>query len=353
MKLYTQTAAWRGTLVSAALVVALSGCAPKSETNPANGSGNPATPSASSASLNIAFLPKAVNNPYFVVAESGGKDAAKDMKGQFKQVGPSNSDPAQQATYVGTLAQQGVSAICISASDPNALAPSLKRAMQQGIKVVSYDSDVAPDARSVFVSPSDPELIGRSQLQLLGKLIGYKGKFAILSAASTATNQNQWIANMKDELKKPQYKGMTLVQVAFGDDDPQKSFQQAQSLLQAYPDLRGIISPTSAGLPAAARAIDAAGKSGKIALTGLGTPNLMRKYVQTGTVAAFELWDPNLLGYLAYATAAALVQGKITGKEGDTFDAGKLGKKTIGKDSIVTLGAPTVFDKSNIDKFHF
>jgi rhamnose transport system substrate-binding protein len=303
--------------------------------------------------LNIAFLPKAINNPYFDTAASGAKTAAGELKGTFKQVGPSTASASEQVTWINNLTEQHVSAIVVSANDPNALAPALKQAMSQGIKVVSYDSDVAPDARAVFVSQANSEDIGRIEVQILGKELNYTGQIAILSAASTATNQNAWIGFMKDELSKPQYKGMSLVKIAYGNDDDQTSFNDTLNLLQAYPNLKGIISPTTVGIAAAARAIESVNKGGKVALTGLGTPNQMRKYVKDGTVQQFALWDPGKLGYLAYYTAAALIQGKITGKQGESFDAGTLGTKTIGANGVVLLGPPTVFDKSNIDQFNF
>ncbi len=303
--------------------------------------------------LNIVFLPKAINNPYFDAAAKGGKIAAGELKGSFKQVGPSTASPSEQVTWINNLTQQHVSAIAVSANDPNALAPALKQAMGQGIKVVSYDSDVAPDARQVFIQQASPEDLGRIQVQILGKELNYTGQIAILSAASTATNQNTWIGFMKDELSKPQYKGMSLVKIAYGNDDDQTSFNDTLNLLQAYPNLKGIISPTSVGIAAAARAIESVNKGGKVALTGLGTPNQMRKYVKDGTVPQFALWDPGKLGYLAYYASAALIQGKITGKQGESFSAGTLGTKTIGANGVVILGSPTVFDKNNIDQFNF
>jgi rhamnose transport system substrate-binding protein len=303
--------------------------------------------------LNITFLPKAINNPYFDTAANGGKSAASELKGTFKQVGPSTASASEQVTWITNLTQQHVSAIVVSANDPNALAPALKQAMSQGVKVVSYDSDVTPDARQVFVNQANSEDIGRTEVQILGKQLGYSGQIAILSAASTATNQNTWIGFMKDELSKPQYKGMSLVKVVYGNDDDQTSFNDTLSLMQAYPNLKGIISPTTVGIAAAARAIESVGKGGKVALTGLGTPNQMRKYVKDGTVQQFALWDPAKLGYLAYYAAAALVQGKITGKQGETFSAGTLGQKTIGANGVVLLGPPTIFTKDNIDQFNF
>jgi rhamnose transport system substrate-binding protein len=244
-------------------------------------------------------------------------------------------------------------AIVVSANDPNAIVPALKSAMSQGVKVVTFDSDTAPDGRQVFVNQASPEDLGRSEVQLLGKQINYTGQIAILSATPNATNQNTWIGYMKDELKKPKYKNMKLVKIAYGNDDDQTSFQQTQGLLSAYPNLKGIISPTTVGIAAAARYLDGSSYKGKVALTGLGTPNQMRKFVKDGTVQAFELWDPGKLGYLAAYAAAALASGQINGKQGETFKAGNLGTRTIGKDRAVLLGPPTVFNKGNIDKFNF
>ena len=326
------------------LVLVLASCGGSSTGGTSGGSGQP---------LNITFLPKAINNPYFDTAANGGKSAASELKGTFKQVGPSSASASEQVTWITNLTQQHVSAIVVSANDPNALAPALKQAMSQGVKVVSYDSDVAPDARQIFVNQANSEDIGRIEVQILGKQLNYSGQIAILSAASTATNQNTWINFMKDELSKPQYKGMSLVKVVYGNDDDQTSFNDTLSLLQAYPNLKGIISPTTVGIAAAARAIESVGKGGKVALTGLGTPNQMRKYVKDGTVQQFALWDPGKLGYLAYYAAAALVQGKITGKQGESFNAGNLGQKTIGANNVVLLGPPTIFTKDNIDQFNF
>ncbi|MER6015826.1 rhamnose ABC transporter substrate-binding protein [Streptomyces bluensis] len=304
--------------------------------------------------LTVGFLPKQVNNPYFTVADKGGEAALKGLGSRYKEVGPSSAtDTAGQVSYVNTLTQQQVDAMAVSAQDPGALCTALKQAMKNDIKVVTYDSDTKPDCRNAFVSQASAEDLGRTEVQLLAEQIGYKGEFAILSAAQTATNQNTWIDFMKDELKDPKYKDMKLVKVAYGDDDAQKSFQQTQGLLQEYPNLKGIISPTTVGIKAAAQYLSGSKYKGKVKLTGLGTPNDMRKYVKNGTVDAFELWDPAKLGELAARTAVALVSGQITGKEGETFTAGDMGEYTIGKDGVISLGKPTVFDSKNIDQFDF
>ncbi|MFF7122463.1 rhamnose ABC transporter substrate-binding protein [Streptomyces sp. NPDC008240] len=303
--------------------------------------------------LTVGFLPKQVNNPYFTTSDKGGEKALAELGSRYKEVGPSSAtDTAGQVSYVNTLTQQQVNAIAVSAQDPGALCTALKQAMSNGIKVVSYDSDTDPGCRNAFVSQASAEDLGRTEVQLLAEQIGYEGEIAILSAAQTATNQNTWIGYMKDELKDPKYKNIRLVKIAYGNDDAQQSFQQTQGLLQEHPNLKGIISPTTVGIKAAAQYLSGSKYKGKVRLTGLGTPDDMRKYVKNGTVDAFELWDPAKLGDLAARTAVALVSGQITGKEGETFKAGDT-TYTIGKDGVITLGKPTVFDAKNIDQFNF
>ncbi|CAM5698281.1 MULTISPECIES: rhamnose ABC transporter substrate-binding protein [Streptomyces] len=303
--------------------------------------------------LTIGFLPKQVNNPYFTTADKGGEKAVAELGSTYKEVGPSSAtDTAGQVSYVNTLTQQRVNAIAVSAQDPGALCTALKQAMSNGIKVVTYDSDTSPGCRNAFVSQASAEDLGRTEVQLLAQQIGYKGEIAVLSAAQTATNQNTWIGYMKDELKDPKYKDIKLVKIAYGNDDAQQSFQQTQGLLQEHPNLKGIISPTTVGIKAAAQYLSGSKYKGKVKLTGLGTPDDMRKYVKNGTVDAFELWDPAKLGDLAARTAVALASGQITGKEGETFKAGAT-TYTIGKDGVIDLGKPTVFDAKNIDQFNF
>jgi len=302
--------------------------------------------------LNIVFVPKQINNPYFDTAAKGGQEAATALSGQFKQVGPSSANAAAQVPFITSLTQQHVGAIVISGDDPNAVAPSLKQAMAQGVKVVSYDADVAPDARNVFVNQANSEQIGRSEVDLLAQQINSTGQIAILSAASTAANQNAWIGFMKDELAT-KYPNMKLVKIAYGNDDDTTSFNDTLALLQQFPNLKGIISPTTVGIAAAARALESVKKGGQVALTGLGTPNQLRQYVKDGTIKGFELWDPGSLGYLAYYVAALLIEGKIKGNVGEMFTAGKLGSYTIGTGNVVLLGPPTVFNSANIDQFNF
>ena len=303
--------------------------------------------------LKTVSIPKQLGNPYEEFEHSGVDEALKELGGSNRISGPTDAGASSQIAIINAAVQQKPDAIIIAGNDPNAIAPALKQAAQRGIKVVGMDSDVAPDARSVFVNQVTTELVGQNQVESIGKQIDYKGEIAILSATANATNQNAWIKVMKETLKKPKYKDMKLVKVAYGDDDDQKSFQETQGLIQAYPNLKGIISPTTVGVAAAARYLSSSPQKGKIKLTGLGFPNQMRKFVKDGTVDEFQLWVPKDVGYLAGQAAAALVAGRITGAEGEKFTAGRLGDYTIGANGEIVLGPLTTFNADNIDDFDF
>jgi rhamnose transport system substrate-binding protein len=344
-------------VVAAALLLA--GCGGTTKDSSAGGSGGGSTqttadPNAPTVKdLKITFLPKQVNNPYFTVAQGGAEKAATTLGEQLKSTGPSSADASSQVTYINTAAQQGQQALLLAANDSNAVAPALKAARKQGMKVVTFDSDAAPDARDLFINQASSQEIAAGQVKLISDAIGGAGEIAILSATANATNQNAWIAIMKQELAKPAYTKITLDEIAYGNDDDQISFQKTQGLLQAHPNLKGIISPTTVGVAAAARYLDSSSYKGKVALTGLGTPNQMRKFLQDGTVGSIALWDPAQLGELAAYAAVALASGQITGKQGEKFKAGELGEYTVGANGEVVLGPPLTFTKDNVDKYNF
>jgi rhamnose transport system substrate-binding protein len=300
----------------------------------------------------VTFLPKNLGNPYFDTSDAGGEEAVKEFGGTFDEVGPQEASPDAQVQYINTAAQQGVSALVVSANDPTAICDALNEARDAGTKVVTFDSDTEADCRDLFVNQASAEGIAKAQVDLIAEQIGDAGEVAVLSASANATNQNAWIEIMQQELEA-NHPDIELVDVVYGDDDDQTSFDKTAALLQSHPDLKGIISPTTVGIAAAARYLSTSDFKGKVALTGLGTPNQMREYVNDGTVEAFALWNPADLGYLAAYAAKALAEEEITGEEGDTFEAGRLGEYTVGADSTVLLGDPFVFDKENIDDFDF
>jgi len=336
-----------GVVLALVASVGLAGCGSDDESGAADtggGGGGDAT--------TVTFIPKALGNPYFDTSDAGGEKAVEEFGGTYAEVGPDSIGPDTQVSFIDTAAQQGVNALVVSANDPQALCDSLNAARDAGTKVVTFDSDADPSCRDLFINQATAEGIAKVQVDMIAEQIGDAGEIAILSAAANATNQNAWIEMMEAELEA-NHPDIELVDTVYGDDDDQVSFDKTAALLSDHPDLKGIISPTTVGIAAAARYLSTSDAKGKVALTGLGTPNQMRDYVEDGTVTEFALWNPGDLGYLAAYAAKALVDGDISGEEGEAFDAGELGEFEVGADATVLLGEPYRFNKANIGDFNF
>ena len=299
----------------------------------------------------FAIMVKSTGNPYNEKEIEGFKKAVEEIGGEVIVKAPEQPTAEAQIQMIEELISQKVDVIAIAGNDPDALQPVLEKAMGKGIKVLSFDSSVNSQSRMLHVNQADPERIGRALIEGMSDMIGGKGDIAILSATSQAANQNLWIDWMKKELEDPKYKDIKLVKVAYGDDLRDKSVSETEALIKSYPNLKGIIVPTTVGMAAAGKVITDKGLKDKIQLTGLGLPSEMGEYIESGVCKWMYLWNPIDVGYLAGYAANALITGEITGKEGDKFKAGTLGEKAIikvGDGTEVMLGDPFKFDDKNI-----
>ena len=343
-----------GAVTAASVLVALTACGGGSASAPAGSSSSSAGGGAEAKPFTIAFVPKQLNNPYTDVELGGGSATAPKVGATYSVVGPNTASASSQVSFINTLTQKRTNVIAIAANDPNAVCAALNQAKSAGAKIITFDSDTDPSCRSLFINQVESKDVALVELKQLGEQINYTGEFAILSATANATNQNTWIKFMKEELaSNPKYANMKLVSTVYGNDDDTTSFQVAQGLLSSNPNLKGIISPTTVGIAATARYLSNSTYKGKVVLVGLGLPNQMRAYVKDGTVKQFALWDPAKIGEASVHAGRALVDGKITGAEGDSFDAGDLGTLKVGPDNTVIVGPPTEFTAENIDQYDF
>jgi rhamnose transport system substrate-binding protein len=315
--------------------------------------GAAATATAKEEGVRIAMVVKNLGNAFFEACRDGGLEAAQELGGDIQLIfqGPSTPTAEGQIEIIDSLIAQRVNAIAVSANDVDALVPITRRAMTAGIKVISFDSGIAEAGRILHLAPSGDEFIGRSQVRMIAELVGHQGEIAILSASSQATNQNAWIEWMRRELEEPAYQNMRLVAVVYGDDLSDKSYREALGLFQSYPNLRGIIAPTTVGIAAAAKALEDTGKANQIELTGLGLPSEMKQYILNGTCERMALWNPIDLGYSATYIAAKLVAGEIQGEAGETMQVGRMGSITIGEGKVAVMSEPYVFNRDNIEQF--
>jgi len=308
-------------------------------------------PAAEEGPFTIAMIVKSAGNPFFEAAERGGLEVTEMFGDTLIYQGPETATAEGQIELIEALIAQRVDGISISANDPDALVNICQRAMDEGIKVISWDSGIASEGRILHINQADTELIGRTQVQMIAEMIDYEGQIAILSATSQATNQNAWIEWMKEELKEDEYANMELVATVYGDDEREKSYNEAIGLFASYPDLKGIISPTTVGIAATGSAIEDQGLTGQVQLTGLGLPSEMKEYILNGTCQAMALWNPVDLGYMATYVTRLLITGEIKGEIGETFEIGRFGERTIVEEDEILLGPPFQFDASNIEEW--
>jgi rhamnose transport system substrate-binding protein len=337
---------------AALLTLSLAACAPSTTTAGGSASGG-ASSGCVSGPVKVGIIPKLGTDPYMVTVRKAAEAAAAKDGSTVIYTSPSDATGAAQIPFVNQLISQNVNVIMISGSDLNSTSAALAKAKAAGIKVVSWDSDVAPESRAFFLNQADTTKIGDQMLASLANMINGQGEFAILSSTQTAVNQNAWIASIKKKLADdPKYAKMKLVTVAYGEEKADVNAQKAKELVQAYPNLKGIIVPAGIGLPAAAEALSQSGDLGKIKLAGLGPVTLVSQYIKTGNVQDVW-WNVQNLGTLAFYTAQMYAQCKIEPKTGSSYEVPGLGKFTVGEKGTVLLGKPTIVTPENVKDFPF
>ncbi len=304
------------------------------------------------------LIVKSAGNPYNQKEAEGFKEAIEAQGGTFVLQEPAAADAESQITCINNAISQGVDAIAIAANDADALQPALTEAKNSGIHVLALDSATNAASREVFCNQAGITQVGETLMEAVKDISGGEGKWAILSAASTATNQNAWIDSMKSVMEGSDYAGLELVGVYYGDDEYQKSVDQTDAILAENPDVKVICAPTTVGIMAAAKVVEDKGLAGSVKVTGLGLPSEMADYIGTTDEDACPymfLWNPIDLGRLAGYTAIALVNGVITGAEGDSYTApnGTTYEVTAASDggTEIILGPPFGFNPDNIEEW--
>lgn len=306
--------------------------------------------SAAAENVKIALVVKALGIGFFEAAAKGAEEAAAELGDvEIIYTGPTDTTAEGQIEVINSLIAQGVNAIAVSANDRDALVPTLQRAIDRGITVISWDSGVAPEGRMMHLNPSSNALIGNTIIKLAADHLPEGGDVAILSASATATNQNIWIEEAKKVL--PNYPGINLVATVYGDDLADKSYREAQGLMATYPDLKAIIAPTTVGILAASQAVTDAGKIGEINVTGLGLPSEMAGAVASGATKSFAIWNPIDLGYAATMISYNLVKGNATAEPGAQIGMGRMGTATLDEGREAAMSDPFTYDASNIEEF--
>ena len=257
----------------------------------------------------VAFVPKLQGIPYFEAMNTGGQAGCEEIGCTWLYQGPVEADPAAQADIVRSFIQQGVDALIVAPNDPDSMAPLLKQAADAGIKVATADTDAPNSVREVFVSQASTEGIGQALTDGLLTAMGGKGKYAIVSCGQTAQNLNAWI-DVQKAYTAEKYPDAEIVDIVYAGEDQAAATQMATDLMNAHPDLTGLVGECTSSAPGVAQAIRDAGKIGKVFSVGLGTPQSMAPYLTDGSSSASILWDVENLGYLTAWAGVQLAAGE-------------------------------------------
>jgi rhamnose transport system permease protein len=297
----------------------------------------------------IAMMPKAKGDPYFVSCKQGADEAAKELGVELLWDGPTDLDPAKQNEVVEAWITRGVDVIAVSVENKVGISTVLRKAKEKGIKVITWDADAEKDARDFFIDQATPQGIGYTLTDEAARILNNKGEFAIITASLSAANQNEWIKYIKERMvqKYPDLK-LDAIQPSEGDRD--RAFSETQTVLKVYPNVKLIMAIAAPAVPGAAEAVQQSGRK-DVKVTGLSLPNMNKPYVHAGVVESVVLWNTLDLGYLTVYAANALTTGQL--KPGyKELIVGRIGKIEV-VDDEVRLGAPFIFNKSNIDRFNF
>lgn len=297
----------------------------------------------------VAMMPKAKGDPYFISARQGAEAAAKELGVELLWDGPTDLDPAKQNELVEAWITRGVDAIAVSVENQAAISTVLRKARDRGIRVITWDADAEKNARDFLVNQATPQGIGYTLTDEAARIMNGKGEFAIITASLSAANQNEWIKYIRERLAQ-KYPEMKLVAIQPSEGDRDRAFAETQTLLKVYPNLKLVMGIAAPAVPGAAEAVKQSGRK-DVKVTGLSLPSMCRPYIKQDIIESCVLWNTGDLGYLTVHAANALTKGDL--KPGDReLEAGRLGQVEVAEDEV-RLGAPFVFNKSNIDQFNF
>lgn len=300
--------------------------------------------------IRIAMIPKIVGISYFDKCAEGAKEVAESYGMELIYKGPTTADAASQVNIIQDMIYSNVDVIAIAPIDPEAVKPMLLKARARGIKVVTFDADAAIESRDVFVNQVSAEVLGKHMVDNMAQLLGGQGQYAIMTASLTADNQNTWIKWMQT-YQAQAYKDLELVTIIPNDEDQQKAYVNTRNLIQAYPELDGIIAMSTVVGPGAAKAVEAMKMNGDIQLYVLSLPNDIRPYIESGAIQLGTLWDPYQLGALTIEVANRLINDQSISDGEMIVDIGPI--RYDAADHVVIMGQPLDFTTDNINDYDF
>ncbi|MEM5476946.1 autoinducer 2 ABC transporter substrate-binding protein [Pacificibacter sp. AS14] len=299
----------------------------------------------------IAFIPQIAGIPYYIAMREGAEKAAKDLGAEYVQQGPTSTNAADQLRIFDSFVNQGFDVIAISPLDEETLKPAIKRALDQGIVVLTSDADAPGSARQFYVAQALDQDLGYTLLDEAVERIGDSGKIAIVSDSPTIQSMQNWIAAVQERAEQ-KYPNIEIVSVDHTDGTAARAYAFASDAMTRNPDLKAVLGMASTTCPGIAQAVEAADAIGEVLSAGFCSPNTARGYIKSGAMPYSVLWNPADLGYLTVFVGNHLAMGNEI-----TSDLEVPGlNRTIEvqtESKVIVLGTPSVFTIDNVDNFDF
>ena len=353
---------FRYLLIAAAMMLILGACS-----SDGGSSGGGGEKKKDAKDIEVVFIPKMTGNAFFESGNDGAQEMAEKVGFKVKYDGAPEGTVANQVQIINSAVNSGADAIAISSVSSDGLNQALKKALDAGVKVVTWDSDVDPEFRSVYVNQGTPEILGKMLVDMAAGQMENPDeakKIAWFYSSPTVPDQNSWV-NYANEYIKETYPEWEVVTTQFGDANEQKSLQVGESILDTYPDIDAIICPDSTALPAMAQAAENKKLTAEdVIITGFASPNSMRPFIENGTILNHGLWDVKDQGALAVYIAYSLAKGESL-KVGDSIEVPDMGSVKVEPNTIqwydyesddsgiIVLPERIVFTKENTNEYDF
>ncbi len=299
----------------------------------------------------MAFIPQIVGIPYYAGFEQGAKEAGEKFDIDYTQTGPATASSPEQLKIFESLVQRGYDSISISPLDPTSINGAIEKAREKDVVVTTSDADAAESDRQVFVSQATDQSLGYTVMDELAKQMGEEGEFGIVSGVPDTASLDSW-AKFIQERAEEKYPRIKVVGGVRNAPDSAAALKEAQNLMTSYPEIKGIVAVPSTAVPGVSKAVQNAGKTGKVAVIGYGSPKTAGPFIKAGVMKNTVLWDVPQLGYLTVWATRQLLDGKEF-KETNEVPGIDQPVKYDAKTRTLVLGPPKIFDKSNYEQFDF
>ncbi|MGM0903523.1 autoinducer 2 ABC transporter substrate-binding protein [Mesobacillus maritimus] len=340
-----------GVFAAGLLAGCVSGSGGSSSGGEAEG-GDKAASGSDNGELAIAVVPKLVGIPYFNASEKGAIQAGEDLGVDVQYTGPTQADAAAQVKVVEDLISKNVDVIAIAPNDPASVDPVLKKAKDQGIHVIDWDTPANKDLVEYSVKQIDDDVFGRHMAKKLVEAMGTEeGEIAILTGGLSAANLNLWIEAAQKEFDE-NYPGIKIVTEKIPTEEKQQvAYQKTLDLMKSYPNLKGILAVSTPAPLGAAQAVQEKGMQDKISVVGSALPTDSLPFLEDGSLDTAVLWDPGKLGALTVAVGKMIAEGvEIT----DGMEVEGVGQISVLEDGkSIIMGPPADFTKDNAADFNF